>query len=194
MAFVVLRDTVLHAPADDGGSSGEGAGRALHTAAPPETPGPSVTPPADPRSETERAEAADATRPDPDLLAARGGGPEDALVAEQESAAAAEAAGIGGPGPHDAGGDPAIEPVNQAGGGVAEGFEAAEADLVDNAQHGDGGGNPLRDAPTPEAESDRRTAVDAAGNHLPSSEIVADPDEDVDGDPGAGPSLSAERS
>ena len=42
--------------------------------------------------------------------------------------------------------DPARQPVEEAGGGVAEGFEQAEEDLIENASHGDGRGNPERDA------------------------------------------------
>jgi hypothetical protein len=82
---------------------------------------------------------------------------DDVLLAREESAAAAEAARIGGPAPADAE-DPAMEPVYEAGGGEQEGWEAAEEDLVENASHGDGGGNPLRDALTPELESDRSGA------------------------------------
>ncbi len=37
-------------------------------------------------------------------------------------------------------------PVEEAGGGVAEGFEQAEDDLIENATHGDGSGNPETDA------------------------------------------------
>ena len=48
--------------------------------------------------------------------------------------------------------------VYEGGGGEAEGFELAEADLVENAQHGDGRGEPLSDAFTPERESDRSDA------------------------------------
>lgn len=42
--------------------------------------------------------------------------------------------------------DPARQPVEEAGGGVAEGFEQAEEQLIENASHGDGGGDPLADA------------------------------------------------
>ena len=42
--------------------------------------------------------------------------------------------------------DPAMKPVEEAGGGVAEGFEQAEEELIENASHGDGAGNPERDA------------------------------------------------
>ena len=167
--------------------------RVVGTPPPVETPGPSVTPPDVPQSETERAEWADETRPDPELLAERADGPVDALVAEEESAAAAEARAIGGPAPEDAGGDPAMEPVYQAGGGVAEGFEAAEADLIENAQHREGPGNPIRDAPTQEAESDRVSAAYGEADEMDSTQVVRDPDEDPDTDPGIGPGLTSER-
>ena len=42
--------------------------------------------------------------------------------------------------------DPARQPVEEAGGGVAEGFEQAEEDLIENASHGDGAGDPAADA------------------------------------------------
>ena len=127
---------------------------------PPETPGPSVTPPAFPESSTEREEAVDALRPTGEDLV-RPGQEIDDLVAEEEAAAAAEAARIGGPPQPESGaeGDPAMEPVYQAGGGEAEGFEAAERDLIENASHGDGMGDPLRDAFRPEVESDAAGAV-----------------------------------
>jgi hypothetical protein len=55
--------------------------------------------------------------------------------------------------------DPAMQPVEEAGGGVAEGFEQAEEDLIENASHGDGGGNPEVDAIDNEnAEAERSTA------------------------------------
>jgi hypothetical protein len=70
------------------------------------------------------------------------GEPTGDLVADEERAAAAEAAAIGGPAADDAaagpdaehfGGDPAFEPVEQAGGGQAEGFEQSEALLIEHA-------------------------------------------------------------
>jgi hypothetical protein len=76
------------------------------------------------------------------------------IVREEEAAAAAAAGHIGGTAGDEGDFDPAMRPVYEAGGGEAEGFEQAEADLVDNAQHGDGRGDPLGDAFTPEAESD----------------------------------------
>ncbi len=42
--------------------------------------------------------------------------------------------------------DPARQPVEEAGGGVAEGFEQAEDELIESASHGDGGGDPAADA------------------------------------------------
>lgn len=55
--------------------------------------------------------------------------------------------------------DPAMQPVIDAGGGVAEGFEQSEAMLVDRASHSDEGGTDdiLRDAEAfgEEAEPDR---------------------------------------
>ena len=158
---------------------------------PVETPGPSVTPPAFPESDTERAERADAAVPDAEETGAQD--PIEQLIAEQESAAAAEARDIGGGAPHSAR-DPAMEPVYEAGGGEQEGWEQAEADLIANATHGDGGGNPLRDAFTPELESDRSTAVYAEADRTPSTEVRHDPDEGGPDDPMEGdPHLSADR-
>ena len=55
--------------------------------------------------------------------------------------------------------DPALEPVEEAGGGVAEGFEQAEEDLIENASHGDGTGDPEADAiDNEDAEAERSTA------------------------------------
>jgi hypothetical protein len=174
--------------------------------APPplETPGPSVTAPKEPASSTEREEAADATTPDPEILSQRAGGPVDELVERETAAAAAEAAGIGGRRSGDAvADDPAMVPVYEAGGGEAEGFEQAEADLIENASHGDGGGNPLRDAFTPEVESDAATAVDAEADEEKVSEKVQDVNEAEtttaedaerarEDDPGAGPGRTHE--
>jgi hypothetical protein len=131
----------------------------VRATAPADTPGPSVTPPGrEEGSETERAEAATASVPEP-------APDDDALVAEEEAAAAAEARGIGGPRLHDAE-DPAFEAAYEGGGGVAEGFEAAEEQLEENATHGDGRGDPIRDAMTPEVESDEETAVDGDADEV----------------------------
>lgn len=69
----------------------------------------------------------------------------DPLVDEEEEAAAAEAAEIGGPDP-EPGVDPAQRPLVEGGEGWAEGFEEAEAELERNASHADRGANPMRDA------------------------------------------------
>ena len=63
--------------------------------------------------------------------------PEDEdFVAEEEAEAAEEAAGIGGNVPADTD-DPAEAPLVEAGEGESEGFELAEKDLEDIAEHGD---------------------------------------------------------
>jgi hypothetical protein len=90
----------------------------------------------------------------------------DPLVEEQEDAAAAEAASIGGEVKTDTD-DPALRPVEEGGGGVQEGFEQAENDLIENASHGDGAGNPERDAIDNESiESERSTAEYAEPDEL----------------------------
>lgn len=146
---------------------------------PPETPGPSVPSPTLPESETEREEWADSLVPD------------GTLEEQQESAAAAEAAAIGGPATSDAD-DPAMQPLYEAGQGDQEGWEAAERDLIENATHSDGGGNPLRDAFSPEVESDRSDAVYGGADTTPSTEVMHDPEGEED-DPGDGPDVSADR-
>ncbi|HTR76042.1 MAG TPA: hypothetical protein VMH33_12385 [Solirubrobacterales bacterium] len=58
------------------------------------------------------------------------------FVEEEEAEAAREAAGIGGTVAPDTD-DPARRPLIEAGEGEAEGFELAEKDLEDIAEHGD---------------------------------------------------------
>jgi hypothetical protein len=58
------------------------------------------------------------------------------FVEEEEAEAAQEAAAIGGVREPDTD-DPAEEPLVEAGEGEAEGFELAEKDLADIAEHGD---------------------------------------------------------
>jgi hypothetical protein len=157
---------------------------------PVETPGPSVPPPAFPESDTERREREDLLRPDAESTGAQD--PDAQLIAEEESAAAAEAAQIGGRGPASAA-DPAMQPVYEAGGGEQDGWEQAEQDLIENATHGDGGGNPLRDQFTPEIESDRSTAVYAESDRTPSTEVRHDPDAGPDDPMDGDPNLSADR-
>jgi hypothetical protein len=90
---------------------------------------------------------------------------------EQEvEAAAREAAAIGG----RAGDEqlaPAERPLAEGGEGVAEGFELAEEELIEAAEHGESAANPLADVFTPEV--DRGLAVGDYGeaDHEDSSEV-----------------------
>jgi hypothetical protein len=171
----------------EGLAAGEPAVSGAPVAPPPvEAPGPSVTPPAEPQSDVERAEQVDASLPDSGV-----GAIDDDFVAQQEAAAAAEAAAIGGHIDSETS-DPAMDPVYQAGGGEQEGFEEAEAELIENATHGDGRGDPLRDALTPEVESDAATAVYGEPDREISTEEVADPDPEPD-DAAEGPAASHDR-
>jgi hypothetical protein len=61
---------------------------------------------------------------------------DEEFVEEEEAEAAKEAAGIGGTVPADTD-DPAQQPLIEGGEGESEGFELAEADLEDIAEHGD---------------------------------------------------------
>jgi hypothetical protein len=86
--------------------------------------------------------------------------------------AAGEAARIGG-GSGRPPADPAEAPVDEAGGGEAEGFEAAEALLVEHASHGDSQAAHaiLHDQGPAEADDGR---TDGEGDHEHSSETDAD--------------------
>jgi hypothetical protein len=100
--------------------------------------------------------------------------PESDYEREQEDAAAAEAARIGGevssePPSVDADErDPADQPVSEAGGGEAEGFEEAERELIEHASHGDehAAGRVLQDAPdeVDDPRAARAGEADAAEN------------------------------
>jgi hypothetical protein len=61
---------------------------------------------------------------------------DEAFVEEEEQEAAEEAARIGGNVPKDTD-DPAEQPLLEGGEGESEGFELAEKDLEDIAEHGD---------------------------------------------------------
>ena len=152
-------------PGTPGALSGEGLAAAQPAAGgvpvappPPDAPGPSLTAPGQPESDVERA-----ARIDAELGAEDAGASGDELVAQQAAAAAAEAAAIGGNAPSPTG-DPALDPVYEAGGGEQDGFETAEADLVRNATHDDGQGDPARDAITPELQSDEASAASGEGD------------------------------
>ncbi len=77
---------------------------------------------------------------------------DDRLIDErkQEQAAAAEAGAIGGPTPVGSDADPAERAVQEGGGGESEGFEDAEAALIEHASHGDPGPDPTHMAGQPE--------------------------------------------
>jgi hypothetical protein len=81
--------------------------------------------------------------------------PEEELVREEAEAAAAEAGAIGGRGGAE-GVRESERPLAEAGGGVAEGFEQAEKDLVDSAERGKDR-NPIEDAGESEAHEDPAT-------------------------------------
>jgi hypothetical protein len=92
---------------------------------------------------------------------------------EETEAAAAEAGHIGGvAGDEDL--DPARRPVIEGGGGEAEGFEEAEAALIEHASHGDqqSAHAVIHDAGRPE---DQGTSEDAEADAERSSER---PDDD----------------
>lgn len=121
---------------------------------------------------------------------------DDPVVSDEERAAAAEAAAIGGRRPdydvdEDRRGEP-WRPLEEAGEGVAEGFELAERDLIEEASHGDGRRSPEVDAFTPEVEADEAGAVYGEPDEIDPTEVVRDPGEGED-DPGAGPGLAADR-
>jgi hypothetical protein len=73
---------------------------------------------------------------------------DEEFLSEEEQEAAREAAGIGGNVPPDTD-DPAEQPLIEGGEGEAEGFELAEKELEDIAEHGDQHQFPTR---TPAAE------------------------------------------
>ena len=115
----------------------------------------------------------------------------DPLVEEQEEAAAAEAGAIGGEVASYTD-DPAMQPVEESGGGEAEGFEQAERALIENATHGDGAGDPALDAIDNEnVEAARSTAAYGEADEVDVTEVTSDPDE-PDG-PGEGTPIAPDR-
>lgn len=88
----------------------------------------------------------------------------------EASAAAREAGAIGGrAGDEDL--DPAQRPLVESGQGVAEGFELAEDDLIEAAQHGNSRADPLTDAYTPEGDRGRQVGEYGEADHEESSEL-----------------------
>jgi hypothetical protein len=117
---------------------------------------------------------------------------DEKFVEHEEELAAEEAGAIGGARP-DYGTDEAHRPLEEAGEGEAEGFEQAEADLIEAASHGEQRYNPAEDAFTPERESDESTAAYGEPDELDPTEVVSDPDAEVEEDPGEGPGIAADR-
>jgi len=123
---------------------------------------------------------------------------DDKYAEQEERLAAEEARGIGGTPtreldadlPHD----PASRPVYEAGGGEQEGFEMAEEELRENAEHGPR--DPEAQVRAVRAEVDRETeeedrAVYGEADEEEVSEVTFDP-EDPDA-PDAGPGMSRGR-
>ena len=79
--------------------------------------------------------------------------PEEKLIEQEEDAAAAEAARIGGRSGME-GMDEAERASAEHGGGESEGFEESEKLLEEQATHGDPAVHPLADTASPEAEPD----------------------------------------
>ena len=122
----------------------------------------------------------------------------DRFAEEEAQAAAAEARNIGGRPTRDLEEDlphnPAMDPVYEAGGGEAEGWEMAEEELIEHSEHG-----PAK----PEVqihvreEFDRFTeepdqAVYGEPDEVDVTEVTRDPRERGD-DPGEGPGIAADR-
>jgi hypothetical protein len=147
------------------------AGRAAAAAPAPAAAAPAPPTPAPAPTEAPEAPAAAAPAPHEVKPAHH---TDDDFVAAEEAAAAAEARGIGGPRLDDAHGDEAFEAVYEAGGGEAEGFEAAEDALIENATHGSGRADPIGDAFSAEAESDEATVVDGEADSEQVSEVDKD--------------------
>jgi hypothetical protein len=98
---------------------------------------------------------------------------------EQEEAAAAEAASIGGqvssePEPAEGLPDEAARPLAEAGEGESEGFEMAEQELIEHASHGDqhAARRAIEDAP--EESEDVRAAPGGAADAEHSTERLED--------------------
>jgi hypothetical protein len=123
--------------------------------------------------------------------------PDDPLVREEEEAAAAEAARIGGRTPEydDEEGDPADEaerPLIEGGEGFEEGFETAESDLREAATHGDNRYDPEAQDFGDEESAGEGDAVTGEPDEVDVTETVRDPREGPD-DPGEGPGIAADR-
>ena len=123
---------------------------------------------------------------------------EDPLLRREESAAAREAAGIGGQTPEyedeeDRSADDADRALIEGGEGVEEGFEVAESDLEETASLGENRYDPeTRDFGDEESAGDA-DVVDAEADEIDVTETVRDPEAGTDDDPGEGPGISHDR-
>jgi hypothetical protein len=95
------------------------------------------------------------------------------VVAREEAEAGAEAGSIGGR--RDPSSDEAERPVSEGGGGEAEGFELAEDDLRDEAEHGAGHYPPVEAG---ETEAEDPQAEYAEPDRLGSTSREEEPPED----------------
>ena len=102
--------------------------------------------------------------------------PEANSEREQEEAAAAQAAGIGGsPTSEDAGSvDEAQRPLDEAGQGESEGFELAERELIEHASHGDQHAARRAADDAPSTSDDERAAPGGEADTEHSSELPED--------------------
>jgi hypothetical protein len=88
---------------------------------------------------------------------------------------------------------PEMEPVYEAGGGEAEGFELAEQELVEHAGHGEHDGF-LEEGIPEDAESQRAGVAYGEADEIDTTEVTRDPDSEAeDEDPGEGPGIAADR-
>jgi hypothetical protein len=83
-------------------------------------------------------------------------------------------------------------PLEESGEGEAEGFEQAEEELIEQAEHGDNKWDPELDAFTPEEESDRSSASYSEPDEVDPTEVRHDPEEGED-DPADGTDIAPDR-
>jgi hypothetical protein len=83
-------------------------------------------------------------------------------------------------------------PLEEAGEGEAEGFEQAEQELIEGAQHGENKWDPEVNAFTPEEESDRSSAAYGEPDEVDPTEVRHDPDLGED-DPADGTDIAPDR-
>ena len=124
--------------------------------------------------------------------------PDDPLVREEEEAAAADAARIGGRAPEyddeeglEAG--PAERPLIEGGEGVEEGFETAERDLRETATHSETRYSPEAHDFGDEESAGEGDAVSGEPDEIDVTETVRDPQAGPGEDPGEGPGISHDR-